>query len=46
MLISILKPYLVAFVPIFLAVDIIGTVPIYLGMTENLSNKQKRRLLA
>ncbi|MDD5137580.1 MAG: MarC family protein [Candidatus Omnitrophota bacterium] len=46
MLINILKPYLVAFVPIFLAVDIIGTVPIYLGMTENLSNKQKRRLLA
>jgi multiple antibiotic resistance protein len=46
MLINILKPYLVTFVPIFLAVDIIGTVPIYLGMTENLSNKQKRRLLA
>ncbi|QAT16957.1 hypothetical protein BU251_04040 [Candidatus Velamenicoccus archaeovorus] len=46
MLINIFKLYLVTFVPIFLAVDIIGTVPIYLGMTENLSNKQKKRLLA
>ncbi|MDD5018935.1 MAG: MarC family protein [Candidatus Omnitrophica bacterium] len=46
MLLNILKPYLVTFIPIFLAVDIIGTIPIYLGLTENMSNKQKRRLLA
>lgn len=45
MLINILKPYLVTFIPIFLAVDIIGTIPIYLGLTENLSRRQKRRLL-
>jgi len=46
MLTSILKPYLVTFVPIFLAIDIIGTVPIYLALTGELSKKQKRRLLA
>lgn len=46
MLSSILKPYAVTFVPIFLAIDIIGTVPIYLALTEELSKKQKRKLLA
>ena len=46
MLLSALKPYIVTFIPLFLAVDIIGTVPIYMGLTEQLSKKQKRKLLA
>lgn len=46
MLTTILKPYLVTFVPLFLAIDIIGTVPIYLALTGELSKKQKRKLLA
>ncbi|MEK7850124.1 MAG: MarC family protein [Candidatus Omnitrophota bacterium] len=45
MLFSILKPYIVTFIPIFLAVDIIGTVPLYLGLTESLNQKQKNKVL-
>lgn len=46
MLSDILKPYLITFIPIFLAVDIIGTVPIFLGLTEALNEKQKNKLLS
>lgn len=46
MLTTILKPYLVTFVPLFLAIDIIGTMPIYLALTSELSKKQKHKLLA
>lgn len=45
MLWTVFKPYIVTFIPIFLAVDIIGTIPIYLGLTENLGDKQKARIL-
>jgi len=45
MLFSLLKPYIVTFIPIFLAVDIIGTVPLYLGLTENLNQKQRNKVL-
>lgn len=41
-----LKPFIITFVPLFLAVDIIGTVPIYLGLTETLSFGQKKKILA
>lgn len=45
MVLNILKPYIVTFIPIFLAVDIIGTVPLYLGLTESLNQKQKNKVL-
>jgi multiple antibiotic resistance protein len=45
MLIELLKPTIVTFIPIFLAVDIIGTVPIFLSLTENLTDKQKNKVL-
>jgi multiple antibiotic resistance protein len=45
MLLNILKPYIVTFIPIFLAVDIIGTVPLFLGLTEGLNPKQKNKVL-
>lgn len=45
MFINYIKPYIVTFIPIFLAIDIIGTVPIYLGLAEALSDKQKNKLL-
>ncbi len=46
MLLSLLKPYLITFIPVFLAVDIIGAVPLYLGLTENLTDKQKDKILS
>jgi len=45
MLLSALKPYIVTFIPIFLAIDAVGTVPMYLGLTEGLTRKQRRRIL-
>ncbi len=45
MLEDLLRPYVVTFIPIFLAVDIIGTVPLYLALTESLTEKQRGRVL-
>jgi len=45
MLLTVLKPYLVTFVPIFLAIDAIGAVPLYLSLTEGLTHKQRQRIL-
>ncbi|MBI2417318.1 MAG: MarC family protein [Ignavibacteriales bacterium] len=40
-----MKKLLLSFIPLFVAIDIIGTVPIYLGLTEDLSEKEKKKLL-
>ncbi len=42
---DIIKSFIVSFVPLFLAVDIVGTVPIYLGLTESLSLQEKGKIL-
>ena len=45
MLADILKPYIVTFIPIFFAVDIIGTIPIFLSLTEMVSEKQRHKIV-
>jgi multiple antibiotic resistance protein len=45
MLFDVFKPYVIAFIPIFLAIDALGTVPLYLGLTEGLTRKQRSRIL-
>lgn len=40
-----LNSYFLAFVPIFVAVDALGIIPVYLGLTEGLSPKQRSRNL-
>lgn len=45
MCLTLLKPYIITFIPIFLAVDIIGTIPLFLALTERLSDKQKNKVL-
>lgn len=40
-----LEKLLLSFIPLFVAIDIIGTVPIYLGLTEDLPEKEKKKLL-
>lgn len=40
-----IKIYLLAFIPIFFAIDIIGTVPLFVGLTESLTDRQRVRLL-
>ncbi|HRI46865.1 MAG: MarC family protein [Ignavibacteriaceae bacterium] len=40
-----LESFFLSFIPLFVAIDIIGTVPIFLGFTSDLSEKEKRRLI-
>jgi multiple antibiotic resistance protein len=37
--------FLLSFIPLFVAIDIVGTAPIYLGLTEQFEKKEKRRLV-
>ncbi|MCF8412019.1 MAG: MarC family protein [Melioribacteraceae bacterium] len=39
-----LEAFLLAFIPLFVAIDIIGTSPIFLGFTEGLSDKERKKL--
>jgi len=40
-----MKTFLLCFVPLFVAVDVPGVLPIYINLTEGLSSEQKRRVL-
>ena len=40
------KNLLLAFIPVFVAVDAIGTLPIYISLTEKMERDDKRRVLA
>ncbi len=40
-----MKTFLLAFIPLFIAIDPIGNVPLYLGLTENYPLSQKRILI-
>jgi multiple antibiotic resistance protein len=44
-MLNILKPYLLAFIPIFVAIDAIANIPIFISLTENYSKKQKARTI-
>lgn len=37
--------FLLSFIPLFVAIDIVGTAPIYLGLTQEFEKKEKRRLV-
>lgn len=40
-----LGPYILAFIPIFVAVDAIGNIPVFVSLIEGLSRKQKQKIL-
>ena len=40
---DLIRPFLLAFIPLFVAIDAFGVLPIFLSMTANLS-KQERSL--
>lgn len=42
---ELLKPYILTFIPIFVAVDALGNIPLFLALTHNLSKKHKRRVI-
>jgi len=41
-----MKIFLLSFIPIFVAMDALGIMPMYIGFTEHLSKKERRRTLA
>ncbi len=40
-MLEMLKPYILTFIPIFVAVDAIGNIPVFISLAEGLSKKQK-----
>lgn len=40
-----INDFLLAFVPIFVAVDVVGVLPLYLGLTEGLAPAQRRPIV-
>ncbi len=40
-----LKKLLLAFIPIFVAVDVIGVLPIFVSLTQHTPRKEKRRII-
>lgn len=39
------EPYILTFIPIFVAVDAIGNIPLFLSLVDGLSHKQRRRII-
>jgi multiple antibiotic resistance protein len=39
-----LEIFLLSFIPLFVAIDIIGTTPIYLGFIHDISDKERKKL--
>ena len=40
-----LQPYILTFIPIFVAVDVIGTIPLFVSLVEGMSRKQKDKAI-
>ena len=40
-----MKSFLLAFIPIFVAMDAIGVLPMYVGFTEHLKKREKRMII-
>jgi multiple antibiotic resistance protein len=44
-MLELVRPYLMAFIPIFVAVDAIANIPIFLSISEGGSEKQKKKIV-
>ncbi len=40
-----MKEFLLSFIPIFVAMDAIGVLPLFIGFTEHLSKRDKRKII-
>jgi multiple antibiotic resistance protein len=45
-MLELMRDFLLAFVPIFVAVDIVGVLPLYLSLTEGLAALERRAIIA
>lgn len=41
----VIKPYILTFIPIFIAVNAWGSVPLYLSLTGNLTKEEKQKII-
>ena len=41
-----LEPYILTFIPIFVAVDAIGSIPLFISLVEGTTKKQRRRIVS
>ncbi|MBU1727455.1 MAG: MarC family protein [Candidatus Omnitrophica bacterium] len=44
-MLNILKPYLLTFIPIFVAVDAIGNLPLFVSLVHGTTKKEKHRII-
>jgi multiple antibiotic resistance protein len=42
---NLLEPYILSFIPIFVAVDAIGNIPVFISLVEGFSKKDKQRII-
>ncbi len=42
---NLIEPYILAFIPIFVAVDAIGNIPIFASLVEGTTKKQKQKIV-
>ena len=45
-MLKILEPYILAFIPIFVAVDAIGNIPLFVSLVEGLGKTQRRKIIS
>ena len=45
-MLKILEPYILTFIPIFVAVDAIGNIPLFISLVEGMSKHQRHRVIA
>lgn len=44
-MLKILEPYILTFIPIFVAVDAIGNIPLFISLVEGMSKHQRQRVI-
>jgi multiple antibiotic resistance protein len=44
-MLKMLEPYILPFIPIFVAVDAIGNIPVFVSLIEGLSKKQRQKII-
>jgi multiple antibiotic resistance protein len=45
-MLRLLGPYFLTFIPIFVAVDAIGNIPLFIGLVEGASKRQRHKIIA
>lgn len=44
-MLEILEPYILTFIPIFVAVDALGNIPLFISLTSELTSEQRKKII-